>query len=58
MPPGLVEMCVSVAVVNDNVSETCIETFTVGIESSDALVGSPNMIQVQVSDNDGKLDCF
>ena len=58
MPPGLVEICVPVAVINDNVSETCLETFSVGIDSSEALIGSPSVIQVQVSDDDGKLDYF
>lgn len=58
MPPGLEQICVPVAVVNDNVSETCVETFSVVIESSDALIGSPSMIQVEVFDDDGKLDYF
>lgn len=58
MPAGMVEICVAVTVVNDIVPETCVETFTVGIESVDALVGSPSMIQVQIFDNDRKLIDF
>lgn len=58
MPGGLTEMCFPVIIVNDTVPENCLETFSVGIASSDTPIGTPNMIEIEVFDDDGKLDDF
>ena len=47
--------CVYVGVVNDNISESSNECFTVGLSSGTETVDIPSVATVCIADNDGQL---
>ena len=47
------ELCLPITILNDTIPENCVESFTLTLESSDALIGSPSQAQIQILDDDG-----